>query len=85
MGYSDFVTGWLDEASQDQWGRPVDIAVEPTGGVLISDDYSGTIYRLRHTPPTNTSWVEAVIEETTGPVTIGRNRERSGPSSPRMW
>jgi glucose/arabinose dehydrogenase len=76
LGYSDFVTGWLNEESQDQWGRPVDIAVEPTGGVLISDDYSGTIYRLRHTPPTNTSWVEAVIQETTGTDTIGRNRER---------
>ena len=28
------------------WGRPVDVAVDPQGRLLISDDQSGTIYQL---------------------------------------
>ncbi len=40
----DLVSGWLVGGSA--WGRPVDVAVDATGGVLISDDQSGTIYRL---------------------------------------
>ncbi|MBV9879334.1 MAG: ricin-type beta-trefoil lectin domain protein [Gemmatirosa sp.] len=39
----DLVTGWLTGGT---WGRPVDLAVAPDGGLYISDDYSGTIYRL---------------------------------------
>jgi glucose/arabinose dehydrogenase len=42
----DLVTGWLDDRSQSQWGRPVDVKPANDGSVLISDDYSGTIYRL---------------------------------------
>jgi glucose/arabinose dehydrogenase len=42
----DLVTGWLDDQSQSQWGRPVDVKPGSDGSVLISDDYSGTIYRL---------------------------------------
>ena len=30
----------------DVWGRPVDTAVAPDGGLYISDDQSGTIYKL---------------------------------------
>jgi glucose/arabinose dehydrogenase len=40
----DFVSGWLN--SNNYWGRPVDTAVDPTGALLISDDLSGTVYRL---------------------------------------
>ena len=32
-------------------GRPVDVLQEPSGSILISDDYSGAIYRLRYTGP----------------------------------
>ena len=42
----DFVTGWLDEATQSVWGRPVDMTVAPNGDMYLSDDHSGTIYRL---------------------------------------
>jgi glucose/arabinose dehydrogenase len=42
----DLVTGWLDDKTQKQWGRPVDVKPANDGSVLISDDYSGTIYRL---------------------------------------
>lgn len=47
----DFVTGWLVGGSN--WGRPVDAAVAPGGGIYISDDQSGTIYKLSYTasPP----------------------------------
>jgi glucose/arabinose dehydrogenase len=40
----DLVSGWLDNS--EVWGRPVDIAVDPTGNLFISDDQSGTIYKL---------------------------------------
>ena len=48
----DLVTGWLDNHSQSYWGRPVDVKPANDGSLLISDDYSGTIYRLalRHGP-----------------------------------
>lgn len=44
----DLVTGWLDDASQTAWGRPVDTAVSPQGDMLVSDDQSGTIYKLSY-------------------------------------
>jgi glucose/arabinose dehydrogenase len=42
----DLVTGWLTTGGS-VWGRPVDVAMSGDGGLLISDDMSGTIYRLR--------------------------------------
>jgi glucose/arabinose dehydrogenase len=45
----DLVTGWTTPAGS-YWGRPVDVAVDPGGGLLISDDASGTIYRLSRNP-----------------------------------
>ncbi len=51
-GETDFVTGWATPYSQ--WGRPVDVAVAPDGAIYVSDDYSGTIYRVargRADPP----------------------------------
>ena len=38
--------GWA--AGGTVWGRPVDVAVAPDGALLVSDDQSGTIYRLAH-------------------------------------
>ncbi|MEH1941955.1 MAG: PQQ-dependent sugar dehydrogenase [Nostoc sp.] len=44
----DLVNGWLVPATQEVWGRPVDMAVDLQGNLLISDDYSGTIYKLSY-------------------------------------
>lgn len=46
-GQVDLVRGWLSGTSN--WGRPVDVAVDATGAMLISDDMSGTIYKLKST------------------------------------
>lgn len=43
---TDLVSGWLDEKTQEVWGRPVGLAVDPNGSLLISDDTAGAIYRL---------------------------------------
>ena len=41
---ADLVTGFTEGGSA--WGRPVDVAVDAQGALLISDDQSGTIYKL---------------------------------------
>jgi len=41
-----FITGW--QQGPTFWGRPVDVAQLPDGSLLISDDFSGTIYRLSY-------------------------------------
>ncbi|MEJ6482041.1 PQQ-dependent sugar dehydrogenase [Nostoc punctiforme UO1] len=46
----DLVNGWLVPGTQEIWGRPVDMVVDQQGNLLISDDYSGTIYKLSYTP-----------------------------------
>jgi glucose/arabinose dehydrogenase len=47
-GQHVFATGWLDEASQEVWGRPVDVQELPDGSLLISDDMAGCIYRVSY-------------------------------------
>lgn len=42
----DLVTGFLDNGNVI--GRPVDVAVDRQGDMLISDDYNGTIYKLSY-------------------------------------
>ena len=42
----DLVSGWADVFSS--WGRPVDVAVDPSGAILISDDQAGAIYKLSY-------------------------------------
>jgi len=44
----DMVRGWLSGGTP--WGRPVDVAVAPNGSLYVSDDQSGTIYKLTYTP-----------------------------------
>ena len=45
----DFITGWLDQSSGNYWGRPVDILFAGNN-MYVSDDYSGTIYRVTASP-----------------------------------
>ncbi len=45
-----FAEGWLDSATGEAYGRPVDIAQLPDGSILVSDDYAGAIYRIWYQP-----------------------------------
>ncbi len=46
VGYEAFAEGWL--VNGNAWGRPVDIKELADGSLLVSDDRSGTIYRITH-------------------------------------
>jgi glucose/arabinose dehydrogenase/mono/diheme cytochrome c family protein len=46
--YEDFLTGFVVD-SESVWGRPVGVAVAPDGSLLVSDDGSGSIWRIRYT------------------------------------
>ncbi len=46
--YETFIDGFLIKESNEAWGRPVDLLVLEDGSMLISDDKSGTIYRLTY-------------------------------------
>ncbi|MBT3358202.1 MAG: sorbosone dehydrogenase [Rhodospirillales bacterium] len=45
-GYEPFIEGWLRGGKA--WGRPVDVAELADGSLLVSDDESGTIWRITH-------------------------------------
>ncbi len=45
---ADLVSGWLTDAKKRQrWGRPVDVIPDGKGGLYISDDEAGAVYRIR--------------------------------------
>jgi glucose/arabinose dehydrogenase len=46
--YQPFATGWLNDATQEVSGRPVDIGITQDGAMLVSDDYAGNIYRISY-------------------------------------
>jgi glucose/arabinose dehydrogenase len=46
--YQDFLTGFVLPDGQ-VWGRPVGITVAPDGSLLVSDDGSGSIWRVSYT------------------------------------
>ena len=43
--YEDFMTGFVIDAD-NVWGRPVDVAAAPDGALFVSEDGSGTIWRV---------------------------------------
>jgi glucose/arabinose dehydrogenase len=45
--YEDFVTGFVVNDST-VWGRPVGVAVDKDGALLVSEDGSGTIWRVSY-------------------------------------
>lgn len=49
MGSNIFAEGWL-QSDGKVLGRPVDVAIKQDGSMLISDDYSGVIYRVVKKP-----------------------------------
>ncbi len=44
----DFAVGWLRDDGSD-WGRPVDVLTGIDGGLFVSDDAGGKIYRIFYT------------------------------------
>jgi glucose/arabinose dehydrogenase len=46
--YGVFAEGFLDKASDESWGRPVDVLVMPDGALLVSDDTANAIYRITY-------------------------------------
>jgi len=44
--YEAFASGWLK--GQKSWGRPNDVLMTPQGELLVSDDQSGTIFRISY-------------------------------------
>jgi glucose/arabinose dehydrogenase len=41
-----FAEGWLQ--GNEFWGRPVDVQVMPDGALLVSDDWTGALYRISY-------------------------------------
>ncbi|HMJ48145.1 MAG TPA: sorbosone dehydrogenase family protein [Ferruginibacter sp.] len=48
-GYSTFAEGWLQPGKV--LGRPVDVEIMKDGSMLVSDDYSGVVYRIIYKKP----------------------------------
>ena len=48
VSYEPFAYGWLQ--GQQVSGRPVDLIVLDDGSMLVSDDFSGKIYRISYKP-----------------------------------
>ncbi|MFS0513943.1 PQQ-dependent sugar dehydrogenase [Nostoc sp. UIC 10607] len=76
----DLVNGWLVPSTQEVWGRPVDMVVDQQGNLLISDDYSGTIYKLSYNLPSTPS---AQVKVYRDPNFAGASQ--SFPTSPGVY
>lgn len=48
VSYETFIDGWLNDDTQEQFGRPVDLLFLKDGSLLISDDYGDAIYRVTY-------------------------------------
>lgn len=48
VSYETFLDGWLDEETQEAFGRPVDLLFLKDGSLLISDDFGDAIYRVTY-------------------------------------
>ena len=46
--YQVFADGWLNEDTDEAWGRPVDLEMLPDGSMLVSDDFADVIYRVSY-------------------------------------
>lgn len=45
--YQDFATGFV-VSDRQVWGRPVGVAVDNDGALLVSEDANGTVWRITH-------------------------------------
>jgi glucose/arabinose dehydrogenase len=48
VGEEIFADGWLNEATGEYRGRPMDIAFLPDGSMLVSDDFAGALWRIAY-------------------------------------
>lgn len=48
--FEDFVTGFLLEGGNKQFGRPAGLAIAKDGALLLGDDTGGVIYRIAYSP-----------------------------------
>jgi glucose/arabinose dehydrogenase len=55
--YQDFMTGFVVSDKQ-VWGRPVGVAVAKDGALLVSEDGSGTIWRVTYKPVQSTGVIK---------------------------
>ena len=46
--YVDFMTGFITD-SGDPWARPVGVTVDSQGSLLVTEDGSGSVWRVRYT------------------------------------
>jgi glucose/arabinose dehydrogenase len=46
VAFEDFVSGFLIEDGEAQFGRPAGVTVAPDGALLFSDDANGVVYRV---------------------------------------
>jgi glucose/arabinose dehydrogenase len=78
----DLVSGWLDTATASVWGRPVDAVPDLNGGLIISDDASGAIYRLSAiaSSPCNFNLAAAEVQVAAGGGTGAASLLASAPS-----
>jgi glucose/arabinose dehydrogenase len=53
-GLQGFIQGWLQPDTR-RWAIPVDVTMAPDGGLLVSDEGGGRIYRVFYTGPRPTA------------------------------
>lgn len=83
--YEEFATGWL-LPGETVWGRPVDVEQMPDGSLLLSDDHSGTVYRITWESPVNPSSREPVRLPPDGAVEFSATDPRlTGPGLVHAW
>jgi len=84
---TEFVTGWATASSQ--WGRPVDAAVAPDGAIYVSDDYSGTIYRVAPSggtaPKPPTPAAGKLVGDASGRCLTVANGSRAAGARTTLW
>ncbi|HZQ48039.1 MAG TPA: sorbosone dehydrogenase family protein, partial [Verrucomicrobiae bacterium] len=52
--YDDFMTGFTSN-SGDVWGRPVGVAVDGQGSLIVVDDGSNCVWRIRYAGASGTT------------------------------
>jgi glucose/arabinose dehydrogenase len=73
----DLVTGWLLN-DQTNWGRPVDVAIGLDGSMFISDDQSGTVYKMTPDRAAITNVTKATDDGSQGTLSYALTNAQAG-------